>query len=129
MIYNGKEVEFPAVMQISFYKLIETLEEMAADTDKDAANYAKQLLQEVEKHPELRDGITDLDQLEKLMGPVRKITRVLFPDALSTNEIKAITPPFYFKPIHTSTRFDNIVKASGEEFDFTMKDVDEETFY
>ena len=129
MIYNGKEVEFPAVMQISFYKVIESLEQMAKDKDKDIANYGQQLLQEVEKHPELRDGISDLDQLEKLMGPIRKITRVLFPDALTTNEIKAITPPFYFKPILTSTRFDNIVKASGEEFDYTMKDVDEDTFY
>ncbi len=129
MIYNGKEVEFPAVMQISFYKVIDTLEQMAGDKDEDTAHFAKQLLKEVEKHPELRDGIADLDQLEKLMGPVQKITRVMFPDALATNEIKALTPPFFFKPIRTSTRFDNIVKASGEEFDYTMKDVDEDTFY
>ena len=129
MIYNGKEVEFPAVMQISFYKVIETLEQMAKDKDKDTANYARQMLQEVEKHPELRDGIADLDQLKKLMGPVRKITRVLFPDALTTNEIKAITPPFFFEPLQTSTRFDNIIKASGEAFDYSMKDVDEDTFY
>ncbi|MEM1405763.1 MAG: hypothetical protein AAGG59_03230, partial [Bacteroidota bacterium] len=129
MIYNGKEVEFPAVMQISFFKVIETLEQMAKDKDKDTAVYAQQLLKEVEKHPELKDGIADLDQLDKLMGPVRKITRVLFPDALTTNEIKAITPPFYFKPILTSARFDNIVKASGQEYNLDMKNVDEDTFY
>ncbi len=129
MIYNGKEVEFPAIMQISFFKVIETLEQMAKDKDKDTASYGQQLLVEVEKHPELRDGITDLDQLDKLKGPIRKITRVMFPDALTTNEIKAVTPPFYFKPIYTSTRFDNIVKASGDEFDFTMKDVGEDMYY
>ncbi|MEO1052435.1 MAG: GAF domain-containing protein [Bacteroidota bacterium] len=130
MIYNGKEVEFPAVMQISLFKVIETLEQMAKDKDKGTSDYAKNLLQEVEKHPELKDGISDLDQLDDLQEPIRKIAKVMFPDALTTNEIKALTPPFYFKPIHTSTRFDNIVKASGEkEFDYTMKDVDEDMFY
>ncbi len=129
MIYNGKEVEFPAVMQISFFKVIETLEQMAEDKDKDTAAYAKQMLKEVEKHPELRDGIADIAHLDKLKGPIRKIARLMFPDALTTNEIKALCPPFYFKPILTSKRFDNIVKASGEEYNLDMKDVDEDTFY
>jgi len=129
MIYNGKEVEFPAVMQISFFKVIETLEQMAKDSDKSVANYAQQLLLEVEKYPELRDGIEELDQLNKYKKSIQKISRVLFPETLLTNEIKALTPPFYFKPIYTSSRFDNIVKASGEDFLFKMKDIDEDTFY
>jgi len=129
MIYNGKEVEFPAVMQISFFKVIETLEQMAKDSDKSVANYAQQLLLEVEKFPELRDGVEDLDQLNKYKKSIQKISRVLFPETLLTNEIKALTPPFYFKPIYTSSRFDNIVKASGEDFLFKMKDIDEDTFY
>ena len=129
MIYNGKEIEFPAVMQVSFYKVIETLEEMAKDSDKATAGYAKQLLAEVEKHPELRDGISDMDQLKKYNRSIKKIGRVLFPDALLTNEIKALTPPFYFEPIYTSTRFDNIVKASGKPFSYKMKDVDDDTLY
>ena len=129
MIYNGKEVEFPAVMQVSFFKAIEALENMAKDTDKDVSNYAQQLLLEVKKHPELKDGIEDLNQLSQLNNSIQKISRVLFPDALLTNEIKALTPPFYFKPMHTSTRFDNIVKASGKDFAYEMKEVDEDTFY
>jgi GAF domain-containing protein len=129
MIYNGKEVEFPAVMQISFFKAIEALEKMAKDEDEAVSNYAKQLLKEVEKHPELKDGIEDLSQLDKYKDSIQKISRVLFPDALLTNEIKALTPPFYFKPMYTSTRFDNIVKASGKDFSYEMKDVDEDTFY
>lgn len=129
MIYNGKEVEFPAVMQISFFKAIEALEKMAKDEDKDVSQYAQQLLIEVEKHPELKDGIEDLDQLDKYKKPIQKISRVLFPDALSTNEIKALTPPFYFMPMYTSTRFDNVVKSSGKDFSYEMKDVDDDTFY
>lgn len=129
MIYNGKEVEFPAVMQVSFFKAIEALEKMAKDSDKGVRNYAQQLLLEVEKHPELKDGIEDLDLLNKFKKSIQKISRVLFPDALLSNEIKALTPPFYFKPMYTSTRFDNIVKASGKDFTYEMKDVDEDTFY
>ncbi|UZR96286.1 hypothetical protein [Chondrinema litorale] len=29
MIYNGQEIEFPAIMQLSFVKLIENLENQA----------------------------------------------------------------------------------------------------
>lgn len=128
MIYNGKEIEFPAIMQISFFKVIESLEQMALDKDKTTSSYAKELLKEIEKHPELRDGF-NLSDLKKLDKSIRKISKVLFPETLLTNEIKALTPPFYFEPIHTSTRFDNIIKASGEDYKFEMKDVDEDTFY
>lgn len=129
MIYNGKEVEFPAVMQISFFKAIEALQDMANDEDKGVSDYANQLLKEVEKYPELRDGIESLDEFKKYKKSIKKIGRILFPDALSTNEIKALTPPFYFEPVLTSTRFDNIVNASGKPFSYEMKDVDEDTFY
>ncbi len=129
MIYNGKEVEFPAVMQVSFFRAIENLESMAKDSDKTTANYASELLKEVQKHPELKDGIQDLKDLRKYKKSIDKMSRVLFPDALLTNEIKALTPPFYFEPFYTSTRYDNIIKASGEEYKFEMKDIDEDTFY
>ncbi|MEP1094665.1 MAG: GAF domain-containing protein [Cyclobacteriaceae bacterium] len=128
MIYNGKEVEFPAVMQISFFKVIETLEQIAKDSNKATACYGKELLSEVEKYPALRDGF-QLSQIKKYRKSIDKISRLLFPDALLTNEIKAVTPPFHFEPFYTSTRFDNIIKASGEEYKFEMKDVDEDTFY
>lgn len=129
MIYNGKEVEFPAVMQISFFKAIEALEKMTKDEDDAVSHYAQTLLKEVEKHPELKDGIEDLSELDKYKESIQKISRVLFPDALSTNEIKALTPPFYFQPLYTSTRFDSVVKSSGKEFLYEMKGVDEDTFY
>ena len=129
MIYNGKEVEFPAIMQVSFFKLIDTLEQQLKGGDPAAAAYAKVLLQEVEKYPELRDGISEVSQLEKYQSSIDMFSKAIFPEALATNEIKILTPPFYFKPIYSSRRFNSIVEASGEEFNFTMKDVDEDTFY
>ncbi|GAB4243133.1 MAG: hypothetical protein Tsb0034_20870 [Ekhidna sp.] len=128
MIYNGKEVEFPAVMQVSFFKLIEKLEEQSGQGDE-RATYAKELLKEVEKFPELRNGISDVSKLKNYKESIDKLSRVLFPEVLTTNEIKILTPPFYFEPIYASARFKNIVEASGEPFSFTMKDVDEDLFY
>lgn len=130
MIFNGEEVEFPAVMQVSFNKVIETLEEQAKSEDLAIANYSKELLKEVSQYPELKTGIKDYKNLKKYESSIKKITKPLFPSALSTNEIKALTPPFYFEPILTSERFGNIIKDSGEEqFEFTMKDIDADTFY
>ena len=129
MIYNGKEVEFPAIMQVSFFKLIEQLEVQAKSKDEGQARYAKSLLEEVEKYPELNEGISDVTKLKNYQKSFDKLSQPLFPTVLSTNEIKILCPPFYFDPIYTSERFDNIVKASGEPFEFMMKDVDEELFY
>lgn len=129
MIYNGKEIEFPAIMQVSFFKLIDKLEELAKGKNQGQASYAKELLREVEKFPELKEGIKDVKKLKKYQKSFDKLAEPLFPPILSNNEIKLLCPPFYFDPIYTSERFDNIVKASGGPFEFTMKDVDEDLFY
>lgn len=129
MIYNGKEIEFPAIMQVSFFKLIDQLEEQAKGKDAGLAAYAKELLKEVEKYPEIRDGISDVNKLKNYKKSIEKLSKPLFPTILGSNEIKILTPPFYFDPLYTSDRFDSIVKASGEEFEFTMRDVDEDMFY
>lgn len=129
MIYNGREVPFPAQMQVSFFKQIEILEEQAKSKDEITAEYAKSLLGEVEKFPELKEGISDLSKLNNYKKLIDLLCRPLFPEALSTNEIKIVTPPFYFDPLYSSKRFDDIIKASGKPFSFTMKDVDDDLFY
>ncbi len=127
MIFNGKEIEFPAVMQISLFDMIGKLEDRAKGNDE-AALYAKELLKEVEKYPALKEGF-GIEDLPKYQQSIEKLSKVLFPESLLSNEIKAVTPPFYFEPMYMSTRFQNIIKASGEAFTFEMKDVDEHMFY
>lgn len=129
MTYNGKEVAFPARISLSFFKVIESLEEQAKSTEAGQAAFAQALLRELEPYPELRDGITDLSRLEQYDVPIRKLSRVLFPDVLTTNEIKILTPLFHFIPLYTSRRFENLVAASSEPLQFTMKGVDEEMLY
>lgn len=129
MNFYREEVPFPAKMLISFSKLFEKLEEMARDKDKNIADYASGLLELVEPYPELREGFSDLRLIKKYKKPIDKLSRVLFPEILLTNEIKALTPPFFFKPIYTSTRFTKIIKASGEEFSLLPKDISADEFY
>jgi len=54
----------PFQVQISFHKLIENLQEIALSDVDYRANYAKGLLEQVAKVPELSTGITDFAQLK-----------------------------------------------------------------
>ena len=129
MIHNGQEVEVPAVLHLSFFKLIESLKAQAESEDEPYASLAESLLAEAEKYPELLDGITDFDQFERYKEPIQKFGKILFPDVLMSNEIKALTAMFDGEPLLLSKRFESILKSSDKTFeDFIMhKDPDRAT--
>ena len=129
MKFNGREIAFPAEAKISFFKIFEVLEEMAKDEDKNVAGFASQLLEETKDATVLREGFSDKKLLKKYQTQVNKLTRTLFPDALVSNEIKAVTPPFDFEPFYTSKRFDNIMKAAGKDYKLSVEKFDEDMFY
>jgi hypothetical protein len=129
MKYNGKEIAFPAIMQISFKNIIETLKRQALSSEEFEAVYAKHLLDEINEFPELITGIADGTPMDKYGSIVQKLSNRLFPEELQTNEIKALTPPFQYEPIFVSKRFENIIKNSGGTFSLTMKDIDEDMLY
>ncbi|MFT5070673.1 MAG: hypothetical protein ACI8V8_000634, partial [Chitinophagales bacterium] len=129
MIFNGREVLFPSVSKISFYKIYESLEQQCKDSDPNVAAFAKNLLKEVEPYPMLREGFSDFSLLEKYKEPIAKLSRVLFPEALLTNEIKALTPPFNFESFYNSTRFKSIHDQSIDGFSFAPKGFTEDLLY
>ncbi len=57
--------ESPFKTQISFHKLIESLEEIALSDVDYRSQYAKSLLNEIEAFPEFKTGIEDLRVIEK----------------------------------------------------------------
>jgi hypothetical protein len=121
--------ESPFKTQISFHKLIESLEQIAL-TDVDyRSNYAKALLKEIEPLPELRSGIEDLSVIEKNETLIKYLLADLFPTALTNNEIKAVTIPFQNLTFNYSERFRKILKDAGGTFDMTIRDFDEHQFY
>jgi len=129
MILNGERVDFPAICKISFYKVIEQLEMQTQDEDENVAVFARNLLEEANKYPLLREGFEDTNLLDEYRPIINKICRTLFPDALLTNEIKAVAPPFYFKPLYTSTRFSNIFTDDDTDLLYRLKNVDADTYY
>lgn len=129
MILNGKEVDFPAICKISFYKVIEGLEQQAKDPDENISNFAQNLLKEVAQYPLLKDGFEDVQLIDEYKPIIDKLCRTLFPDSLLSNEIKAVSPPFLFKPLYTSTRYRNIFGDNDESIIFTLKDIDADSYY
>jgi hypothetical protein len=129
MYFNGKEILFPSIPKVSFFKVIEDLEKMSEDKDSTTANYAKSILKDVEPFPILKEGFEDTKLLVKYKKPIDKLSRTLFPDVLSTNEIKALIPPFEFIPFYASKRFQKILQTSEQNFSYYLKDVDGDQFY
>ncbi len=128
MIFE-KPQENPFIVQISFHKLIENLEEIAVSDVDYRANYAEGLLAEVNKVPELRDGIQDLEIINSQKKLIRNLLSDLFPTALTRNEIKAITIPFHNITFNYSERFQQILNNAGPDFDMEIRDFDDHKFY
>ncbi|CAM3976508.1 GAF domain-containing protein [Flavobacterium antarcticum] len=128
MIYSSNN-DSPFQVQISFHKVVETLENIAASDVDYRVNYAKGLLEEVRKYPELTEGITDFSELSKHEVLVKYLLSDLFPTALTNNEIKAAAIPFNNIIFNYSARFGTILKNAGSVFDMKVRDFDDEEVY
>jgi len=106
----------PFQVQISFHKLIENLQEIALSDVDYRANYAKGLLEQVAKVPELSTGITDFAQIEEHRQLIRYLLSDLFPTALTRNEIKAVAIPMHNLTFNYSERFQHILNNAGPSF-------------
>jgi hypothetical protein len=129
MKINLEQVATPFIPQISFHKLIETLEHIAASNVDYRVNYAKALLKEVERLPEFRTGIIDLSIINEHEELIRNLLADLFPTALTHNEIKAVAIPFHNVTFNYTQRFKNILKDAGVAFDMSIRDFDDKRFY
>lgn len=122
-----KESPFQTI--ISFHKLIEILEEIETSDVPYRSNYARAVLEEVNAIPELRNGITDYNDIKKHEVLIQHLLSDLFPTALTQNEIKAVTIPFQNFTFNYTERFKKILAAAGSNFDMTIRGFDEHQFY
>ncbi|QHS56644.1 GAF domain-containing protein [Mucilaginibacter sp. 14171R-50] len=119
----------PFQIRISFHLLIAKLEEQAALNNGMRSAMAREILHEIEPYPELREGITDTDQLVKHAALIKRLTADIFPEALTLNEIKAITVPFQDVLFNQTQRLQNILAAAGSAFDINIRDFTEHQVY
>ncbi|TSD67046.1 CBS domain-containing protein [Inquilinus sp. KBS0705] len=119
----------PFKIVISFHLLIEHLENVVACQTGLRAEWARSVLKEIEPFPELRDGITSVKQIEDNEDVICNLLAELFPNALTRNEIKAVTIPFQDILFNQSQRFKNIISAAGPSFDINIRDFSDHQFY
>ena len=114
----------PFQIKLSFHKVIEQLEEIAPNNGS-----AKNLLAEVNAHPELRDGITDISQIKDNADLISRLLSNLFPSLLTYNEIKGVSIPYQGLIFNQTERFRNILKAAGMSFEINIRDFNDHQFY
>lgn len=128
MIKNYKYLS-PFKILISFHKLIEGLQQIALSDIDYRSNYAKGLLSQIEDKPEFVSGIDNLKIIDDNQELIKYLLADLFPTALTENEIKAVTLPFYDITFNYSERFKRIIRDVDISIDMNIRDMDEHQFY
>ena len=122
--------DFPLDIKISFHKIIEEyrhlLEEEQSSISKE---YMVKVLEYVSSFPKLEEGIEDPNDLNKFKDVIKILLDELFPKILTKNEIKAASLPFHNLIFNTSARFKKILDNAGEDYELSMRNLDEDMYY
>ncbi|MGY3213106.1 GAF domain-containing protein [Mucilaginibacter sp. HD30] len=119
----------PLSFQFSFYKIIEQLEVTAANSGDWRSAHAVDLLARVNQHPELREGITSIEQITDNEVLIAELLADLFPEILTLNEIKAVSLPYQSLIFNKTQRFQNILNDAGPDFTINIRDFNEHQYY
>ena len=122
-------IESPFKLQVSFNKLLKQYEELENTSDAFLAKRAKYVLELAEKYPELREGISDTDVLEKRKKEIKIILQDSFSPLLTKNEIKTASVPFHNLIFNSSERFKSILNIAGNDFELQMKNMPKDDIY
>lgn len=124
-----KSQESPFQIKISFHRVLENLEQIANSKTDYRSGYSKLLLKKVEKNPELREGITELDHIEKHKDLINEILSDVFPATLTHHDIKAAAIPFHNITFSPTEKLKKILEEAGSNFDIVIQNFDEHQFY
>ncbi|MES2485978.1 MAG: GAF domain-containing protein, partial [Bacteroidota bacterium] len=119
----------PLIPKIAFHKVMEKLEEIAESDVDYRSDYAKALLRHTQPYPELREGISDLEQLDSHEKLIKNLLADLFPTALTKNEIKAAAIPFFNITFNRTDRFTQILNDAGIDFGVEIRNFSDHQFY
>jgi hypothetical protein len=122
-------IKGPLVPRLSFHKVLEALENISENESGYRAEYATALLSHAAPFPEIREGMDSLEQLTTHEELIRNLLADLFPTALTNNEIKAVTLPFFNFTFNHTARFKKILSNAGTDFDMAIRDFEEHQFY
>ena len=122
-------LELPFRIHLNFEKIFEQWEQKAAGNNKVESTHAKLVLAELDKTPQLRESITNLDELDKYADELSLLLSPLFPEMLTHNEIKAATVPMYPIFFNLSKRMQGIMDNAGEDINVALRLNDKNLLY
>lgn len=124
-------MELPMQLNISFKKVFSMFEKYATKEFKEHPYHksALQMVEEFKKYPELIEGFSDFSLLDKYSDQIDLLLDPLFPEPLLLNEIKAASIPFSFTSFKFTTRFENILKNAGENYELNIRNYEEDSMY
>jgi hypothetical protein len=114
---------------ISFHKIVEMLEERKLVLDGFQGKYVAELLQEIQKYPELIQGIESMEEFQKYESVIKVLLADLFPMLLSNNEIKAVTIPYYFNILNLTQRFKRILEDAGPDYQISLRGLSDQNWF
>lgn len=120
--------DFPLQLKIGFKKLFDAYRDNVPETEAEK-KLAAEILSVEKQHPELSNGINDLNELDKYKAQIDTVLNPLFPSVLGLNEIKFATIPFQHVPFKSTQRYQNIIDAAGPDFSLDIQNFDKDQFY
>ena len=121
--------ELPFAVKISFNKLLSQYEAMVESENDFLASKAKHMIDIQKPYPELREGFSDLNVLDKRKHVIDTLFSDLFSQVLTQNEIKTASAPLLNVLLKTSERFDSIIKDAGPEYELNVKNLPKNDLY
>lgn len=121
----------PFEINFSFHRLIEAMHIFIADPEKNniKKTYFKDLLERVTAVPCLLEPISDAKILSDNRVLINELLEILFPIALTDNEIKAVGMPFQNLMFNHSRRFRKIIEESGGNYNVEIRDFSQHQYY
>ena len=122
--------DFPLDIKISFHKVIEEYRQLLDEEQSSISKeYMVKVLDYVSSFPKMEEGIDDPNDLNKFKDVIKILLDELFPKILTKNEIKAASLPFHNLIFNTSARFKKILENAGDDFELSMRNMDEDMYY
>nr|WP_321221873.1 GAF domain-containing protein [uncultured Psychroserpens sp.] len=125
----NENIESPFKLMVSFDKLLTHYEELAQSDDEFIAAKARRVLRTAEGFPELRDGITNPEDLITREKEISVILQDSFSRILTKNEIKTASVPFHNLIFNSSERFKSIISTAGKDFELEIKNMPKDDTY
>lgn len=129
--HSSSDLELPLHINISFKKVYDLFKKYTDNQYKGHPYHvsAIQMVEEIDKIPELIEGFSDFSLLEKHEEIIDLVLDPLFPEILTQNEIKAATVPFSFTCFKFTERFENILDNAGKDYLFEVRNFEPDAMY